>query len=161
MDTPPEPGFDRITAMAARLFEAPIALLTLVGADRLFFKSAHGLSLQSAPREQAFCARGLAAPGLYVVPDALADAELAASPMVAGPPHVRFYAGAPLQAAGGQRIGMLCVLDRRPRPPPDAEAGRLLQDLADTAVALLDARLRERQLAAASRTAGLHADCCG
>ena len=78
--------------------------------------------------------------------------------MVTGAPHVRFYAGTPLRAEGGQAIGTLCVLDRAPHPAPDPDAVRVLEDLAATIVALLDARLRERQLAAANRTARLHAD---
>jgi PAS domain S-box-containing protein len=158
MDTPPEPGFDRITALAAHLLDVPVALLCLVGADRMYFKSRHGTELSEAPRQAGFCHLAVEAPGTLVIADTLAEPAHAGNPMVAGPPHVRFYAGTPLRAAGGQAIGTLCVLDTEPHPAPDAEALRILDDLAATMVALLDARLRERQLAAAGRTARLHAE---
>ena len=158
MDTPPEPGFDRITALAARLFDAPVALLTLVGADRQYFKSRHGLAFTEAPRGIGFCRLAVRSGRPVVISDTLASPDTAADPFVTGEPHVRFYAGAPLRAAGGQVVGTLCVLSPAPRPALDADAVRVLVDLAETVVALLDARLREHQLAAASRTARLHAD---
>ena len=158
MDTPPEPGFDRITALAARLLDVPMAVLCLVGAERLFFKSCHGIALSGAPRQAGFCGLAITSPRTLVIADTLADPVHAGNPMVTGPPHVRFYAGTPLRTESGQVIGTLCVLDRAPRPAPDPDAVRVLEDLAATIVALLDARLRERQLAAANRTAQLHAD---
>ena len=158
MDTLPEPGFDRITGLAARLLDAPVALLCLVGADRLYFKSRHGTALTEAPRQAGFCHLTVESLRALVIADTLADPAHAGNPMVTGAPHVRFYAGTPLRAADDQAIGTLCVLDTVPHPAPDDEAVRVLEDLAATVVALLDARLRERQLAAASRTARLHTE---
>ena len=158
MDTPPEAEFDRITALAARLFDVPMSLISLVGADRQHYKSCYGLAPGEALRGPGFCRLAIASPSPLVIPDTLADRAYAIHPQVTGEPHVRFLAGAPLRAAGGHAIGALCVIAREPRPAPDAGAILVLEDLAATVIALLDARLRERQLAAASATARLHAE---
>ena len=158
MDTAPEPGFDRITGLAARLCGVPMAFLTLVDAKRVFFKSSHGLTLHELPRTASICQHTFGSSGVLAIRDTRADPVYAANPMVTGPPHVRFYASATLWAAQGQPIGTLSVVDRVPRPDWDGDSERVLQDLADTVVALLDARLREHELAAAGTTARLHAN---
>ena len=158
IDTPIGPGFNRVTALAARLLDVPMALLCLVGAGRAYFKSCHGLGLTEAPPGTRFCGLVLDSPGAVAVPDTLADPSMAGDPMVTGAPHVRFFAAAPLRTAGGHVIGALCVLDQAPRPALDADVLRVLEDLAATVIALLDARVRERQLAAAGGTARLHAE---
>ena len=128
-DTPLEERFDRLTRLAARLFEVPIALITLVDAERQWFKSAHGLDERETPRDQSFCAHAVHARDTLVVPDALADDRFADNPLVTGPPRIRFYAGEPLRLANGTCVGTLCLIDVRPR---DLDAGRLalLHDLA-------------------------------
>jgi len=129
LDTGPEDRFDRITRTAARLFGVPTALITLVDADRQWFKSRQGLAATEIPREISFCAHAILAEGPLVVPDTHRDPRFADNPLVLGPPHIRFYAGQPLQAAEGHRVGTLCLLAPEPRAFTDADAAAL-RDLA-------------------------------
>jgi len=128
LDTAPEERFDRITRMAARLFEVPVALVSLIDADRQWFKSRLGVPFAETTRADSFCTHTILQDGVMVVEDATCDPRFVDSPYVtvAG---ARFYAGYPLTAPDGSRIGTICVLDREPRALDDA--GReLLRDLA-------------------------------
>lgn len=115
LDTAPEERFDRISAFAAKEFDVPIALVSLVDQDRQWSKSNFGLLESETPRELSFCGHAVAQSTPLVVNDALADPRFANIPMVAGKPFVRFYAGAGLRLPYGQIVGTLCVMDRRPR----------------------------------------------
>ncbi|PSF05106.1 histidine kinase [Marinobacter fuscus] len=130
LDTPPEERFDRITRLAARMFDVPIALVSLVDKDRQWFKSCYGLGARETGRDISFCGHAILGKKTFVVPDALADACFADNPLVTGEPHIRFYAGAPLQDRAGFRVGTLCIIDKRPRTlsPDDLDN---LRDLAD------------------------------
>jgi len=128
LDTPPEQRFDRYTRIAATLFDVPIALVSLVDTDRQWFKSAHGLDAEETPRDMAFCAHAILTDDILLVPDALQDPRFADNPLVTENPRVRFYAGVPLKAADGSRIGTLCVIDHRPRYMDDSRL-TLLRDL--------------------------------
>ncbi|RPH43510.1 MAG: GAF domain-containing protein [Burkholderiales bacterium] len=114
LDTPPEERFDRVIQFAAEEFDAPIAVLSLVDAERNWFKSFVGLDVCEVPRDVAFCSHAILQPEVLVVEDATLDPRFADNPLVTGGPGLRFYAGAPLQSHG-QRIGTLCVLDVVPR----------------------------------------------
>jgi GAF domain-containing protein len=118
------------TRIASQLFDVPIALVSLVDRDRQWFKSRHGLEVSETPRETAFCAHAILGRTVLQVPDALQDSRFADNPLVTGPPRVRFYAGAPLAAADGSRVGTLCLIDQRAREL-DAQQLALLRDLAD------------------------------
>ena len=129
LDTPPEEAFDDLTRLASQICETPIALVSLVDADRDWFKSKVGLRRSQTPRDISFSAHAIAQTDLFVVEDAAADARFAGNPLVTGNPHVRFYTGTPLIApAGGVAIGALCVIDRKPRrlTPQQIEALRIL-----------------------------------
>lgn len=115
LDTPPEERFDRIVRFAAEEFDVPIALVSLVDQDRQWFKAKVGLDACETSRDASFCGHAIVQDAVLVVEDALQDERFADNPLVTGPPHIRFYAGAPLQLPGGQRIGTLCLLDRQPR----------------------------------------------
>ncbi|MDO8903217.1 GAF domain-containing protein [Hydrogenophaga sp.] len=115
LDTPPEERFDRISAFAAKEFDVPIALVSLVDRDRQWFKSNFGLEVCETPRDVSFCSHAILKPEPLVVPDALRDPRFADNPLVTGHPFIRFYAGAGLRLPYGQVVGTLCVLDRRPR----------------------------------------------
>ncbi|MET1073666.1 MAG: GAF domain-containing sensor histidine kinase [Umezawaea sp.] len=115
LDTPPEDRFDRITRLAADLFDVPVALVSLVDADRQWTKSKAGPALCETPRALSFCTHVVASGALLEVPDASADPRFADNPAVVGGPHLRFYAGAPVTAPSGHVVGTLCVLDRVPR----------------------------------------------
>lgn len=150
LDTPPEASFDRIVRLASSMLQTPIALVSLVDADRQWFKARHGLDASETPREHAFCAHAIVGHDTMVVPDATADPRFEANPLVLGEPFIRFYAGAPM-TVDGQVLGTLCVIDRRPRSLTN-EQRAILEDLA--AVAEQTIRLR-RDADRAARNAGL------
>ncbi|MCG7287333.1 SpoIIE family protein phosphatase [Cellulomonas sp. ACRRI] len=129
LDTPPEERFDRVTRLAQQLFGVQMAFISLVDTDRLFLKSRQGTEARETPREGMFCAAAIQQPATMVVPDAALDPRFTAAPFVTGDPHIRFYAGRPLATAGGERVGTLCLMDRRPREFT-AEDEALLSDLA-------------------------------
>jgi len=138
-DPEPESRFDHLTALAADIFDAPIALISLVDGERHSFVSAHGLALKSVPAEVSFCEHTLASGGLMTVPDARNDPRFAGNPFVIDEPHVRFYAGAPLHYDGAL-IGTFCIIDVKARDDfGDREAGRL-QKLADSVSDMLTLR---------------------
>jgi GAF domain-containing protein len=112
LDTPPEPAFDRIVRLAALLLDVPIALISLIDADRQWFKARYGLDAPETPRAIAFCDRAIRGSSALVVPDAKMDPRFCENPLVTGEPHVRFYAGAPLVPRDGFAIGTICAIDR-------------------------------------------------
>ncbi|NBC01048.1 MAG: PAS domain S-box protein [Bacteroidetes bacterium] len=139
MDTPPEEAFDRLVQMASRTLEAPAALMTLLDADRQWFKASVGWDAEETPREFAICEHNLMDTDVLVVPDLTADARFADNPYVAGDPGLRFYAGAPLCTPDGFILGSICVLDTAPRTLTSAEVATL-EDLAALAVEELERR---------------------
>ncbi|MGN6106395.1 MAG: GAF domain-containing protein, partial [Kofleriaceae bacterium] len=147
LDTEAEPSFDRITSLAARVLRVPICLVSLVDADRQWFKSCVGLGVRETGRDVSFCAHAILSDDVLVVPDATEDARFLANPLVLGAPFIRAYAGAPLTTSDGFRIGTLCAIDTRPRAF-DADERATLADLARLVVDELELRLavRERRL---------------
>ncbi|PRI10363.1 PP2C family protein-serine/threonine phosphatase [Leucobacter massiliensis] len=129
LDTPPDERVDRVTRLAKEMFGVPMVSVTLVDRDRQWRKSQIGLGGIEAPREDAFCDYTVRQSRMVVVEDAAADEEFAANPFVAGDPHLRFYAGHPLYAPGGEPVGTLCVIDTVPRRFTPSQ-GELLRDLA-------------------------------
>ena len=115
LDTSPEERFDRFTRLATRLFDVPIALISFVDEDRQWFKSCQGLSVSETPRAVSFCDHTIKRSETFVIPDTLLDDRFSDNPMVTGSEKVRFYAGHPLKALDGSRIGAFCIKDRRPR----------------------------------------------
>jgi diguanylate cyclase (GGDEF)-like protein len=130
LDSSPEERFDRLTRLAARLFDVPIALVSLVDADRQWFKSRNGLDLEETPREHSFCAHAILGEDVMIVPDASADDRFRENPLVTGAPDIRFYAGCPIKAPDGHRLGTLCVISDEPREVI-ADDGVVLRDLAE------------------------------
>ncbi|WP_043287951.1 bifunctional diguanylate cyclase/phosphodiesterase [Paraburkholderia oxyphila] len=124
LDSEPEEAFDRIARLAAWAFKVPIVLVSLVDADRQWFKAHYGLAACETPRSVSFCAHAVLSKRMLVVEDALDDERFVDNPLVLGAPHIRFYAGAPLRLADGQVVGTLCLIDTEPRgfEPHDAEA---------------------------------------
>ncbi len=129
LDTPAEERFDRITRLAQRLFDVPIALVSLVDENRQWFKSCQGLDLTETPRSSSFCAHAILGDDILVIPDATQDPRFADNPLVTGKPYIRFYAGCLLEGTDGSKFGSLCIIDQRPRVlQPDQY--ELLRDLA-------------------------------
>ena len=125
LDTEPEERFDRYTAEIARTLDVPVALVSLVDADRQWFKSHHGTDAKQTPRDVSLCAHAIHGDDVFEVPDALIDDRFADNPMVKNDPRVRFYAGMPLRLADGSAVGTLCVIDQRPRRLDDRELDEL------------------------------------
>ncbi|MEX2654044.1 MAG: GAF domain-containing sensor histidine kinase [Acidimicrobiia bacterium] len=140
MDTDRDPAFDRITDMASRIFKVPIVLVSFVDEDRTWFKSACGLDSTETPRSHAFCADAICQERTLVIEDATQDPRTVDDPLVTGPPHIRFYAGAPLMTPEGYALGTLCLIDSVPRTI-DAEELHILEGLADLVIDELELRL--------------------
>ena len=130
LDTEPEERFDRITRLAAALFDVPIALISLVDENRQWFKSCLGLNSKETPRDVSFCGHVVYNREPMIVTDAFQDARFADNPLVIDEPGIRFYAGYPLILDDGSCIGTLCLLDTRPHSLEGADLARL-RDLAD------------------------------
>lgn len=115
LDTEPERAFDDLALLASQICAAPMALITLVDADRQWFKARIGVAVPETARSVSFCAHAMLQKDLFIIPDALDDQRFRANPLVTGEPGIRFYAGASLTSAEGQPLGSLCVIDRVPR----------------------------------------------
>ncbi|WP_106476016.1 sensor domain-containing phosphodiesterase [Phytohalomonas tamaricis] len=115
LDTPAEKRFDNITALAARLFNVPIVLITLIDAERQWFKSHHGLSFSETPRDWSFCSHAIHDDGMLVIENTLLDERFATNPLVINSPNIRFYAGAVIRSSSGMPLGTICLLDNKPR----------------------------------------------
>jgi len=113
-DTPADGSFDDLTALAAQVFNVPIATVSLVDTDRIWFKSHHGLDIEQIDRHPGLCASAILSNDLYLVEDAKNDPRCLTNPLVAGEFGLKFYAAAPLQTAEGN-IGTFCILDKKPR----------------------------------------------
>jgi PAS domain S-box-containing protein len=124
LDSPAEKSFDDLTSLASYICGTPIALISLVDTDRLWFKSKVGMDLKAAPRDVLFCAYAILQPEILIVPDATTDERFAPNSLVISEPHIRFYAGVPLITAEGYALGTLCVIDYVPREltPQQVEA---------------------------------------
>lgn len=140
LDTPPDGAFDRITALAARLFSVPVAIVSIVDHDRIWFKSHHGVEVDQISRDPGLCASAILQDGLWVVENAPEDPRTLLNPLVAGEFGLKFYAGAPLKTRDGYNLGTLCILDFEPRTmTPEDNAN--LRDLAAMVMTDLELRL--------------------
>ncbi len=115
LDTPPEERFDQLTRCATLIFHVPISTLTLIDANREWFKSCQGLDKIEGDRAISFCGHALIEDKILVVQDTKKDERFFDNPMVIGEPYIRFYAGVPIMSADGQRIGVFCIKDIKPR----------------------------------------------
>ena len=145
-ETAPDAAFDDLPALAAHICAAPMAAISLVDRDAVWFTSTFGWPIGAMGRDASFCAHAILEPDVFVVPDTDADRRFADNPLVTGDTHVRFYAAAPLTTAGGHTVGVLCVMDRSPRSlsPSQREALRILSR---HVMAQLDRRRQTRALA--------------
>jgi len=144
LDTPPDGSFDRITALAARLFDVPISIVSIVDHDRIWFKSRHGLDADEIGRDPGLCASAICQSEPYVVSDASVDPRTIDNPLVAGELGLRFYFAIPLTTWDGFNLGTLNVIGREPREVSPEEVASL-QDLAAIVVRELELRLATRR----------------
>ncbi|MDP8568301.1 GGDEF domain-containing protein [Methylophilus aquaticus] len=143
LDTCSEERFDRLTRIAMRMFNVPVALVSLVDENRQWFKSGMGLSVGETARDISFCGHAILGDDTLVIPDTLADVRFSDNPLVTGKPHIRFYAGRPICTMQGFKIGTLCLIDHQPRVFNSQD----LQDLNDLAQ-MVEGELTAIELAA-------------
>ncbi|WP_104163206.1 protein kinase [Cryobacterium sp. N22] len=143
-ETPVDGAFDRVTAIAARVFSVPVALVTIVDHDRIWFTSHHGLEIDHIDRHPGLCASAILDDVPWVVEDARFDPRTLANPLVAGDFGLQFYAGVPLRTRDGHNLGTLCVLDFEPRLASEAELATL-GDLAAMVMSEMELRLESRR----------------
>jgi sigma-B regulation protein RsbU (phosphoserine phosphatase) len=153
LDTPPEERFDRITRLLTLVLRVPMAYISLVDSDRQWFKSSCGLDSTQTPRAISFCGHAILSDEPMVVPDAAEDERFHDNPLVTGEPHIRFYAGYPLNGPGGQKVGTLCIADRRPRVlgESELEALREMAGIVERELGLVEAVHLQRDLLASQR----------
>lgn len=143
LDTPPDGSFDRITRLASKLFNVPIAIVSLVDSDRVWFKSHYGLDIPQIDRNAWLSDSALLSDDVYLVEDAFKDPGFLANPMAAGMLKLRFYASAPLRTREGYNLGTFCIIDKDPRNLSDIQR-MILQDLADIVMDEIELRLEAR-----------------
>ncbi|MEO1046664.1 MAG: ATP-binding protein [Pseudomonadota bacterium] len=151
LGSPPERMFDDLIDLARLIADVPIAYISLIDSDRQWFKAAHGLPVPETPRDIAFCDHAIRSKDVMVVLDAHEDPRFCDSPLVTGPPHIRFYAGAPIITPEGYAVGTICLSDTKAHP--DFTGQQELAALARQAAALLELRRSLSQQAVAARMA--------
>jgi signal transduction histidine kinase/ActR/RegA family two-component response regulator len=144
LDTPPEEPFERLVALAQRLFNVPCAMISFVDRERVWAKACGGLPVHELPREQAFCSRAILAHDVFTILDARTDPHFVNHPLVEGFPYIHFYAGAQIRTETGQPIGVFCIYDQTPRQAFTPQQAGMLQTLAQ--IALNELQLRKQQL---------------
>lgn len=152
LEAPVDGAFDRVTAIAARVFSVPVALVTIVDHDRIWFTSHHGLEIDHIDRHPGLCASAILDDVPWVVEDARFDPRTLANPLVADDFGLQFYAGVPLRTRDGHNLGTLCVLDFEPRLATEEELATL-GDLAAIVMSEMELRLESRRSSAALESA--------
>jgi signal transduction histidine kinase len=144
LDTPPDRSFDQFTGLAAKLLDVPVALVSLVDTDRIWFKSRYGWDIPQINLEPGLCASAILSDGIYLVEDAFTDSRTLTNTLVAGNFGLRFYAAAPLKIKEGFNLGTFCVLDKKPRLFSEIQK-HILQSLADMVVTQMELRMATRK----------------
>jgi GAF domain-containing protein len=143
LDTPEDGAFDRIAGLAARVFSVPVAIVSVVDHDRIWFKAHHGTDVTEIGRDPGLCASAILQDDAWVVENATTDPRTLANPLVAGDFGLQFYAGVPLRTPDGYNLGTFCILDTRAREFTDEDT-RMLEDLAAIVMNDLEMRLQSR-----------------
>jgi GAF domain-containing protein len=145
LDTPSDGAFDEITSLASKIFNVPIAIVTLVDSDRIWFKSTYGIDTEEIPRVPGLCSSAILSDDIYIVEDARKDPRTISNPLVAGVMGLQFYAAAPLKSIHGYNLGTLCIIDLNPRTLTGKESSMLYQ-LSRIVMDQMDLKLQSRLL---------------
>ncbi len=143
LDTPADGAFDEITSLAAKIFNVPVAIITLVDTDRIWFKSSFGLDIDQIPRDPGLCSSAIMSDDIYIVENARLDARTLANPLVAGVLGLEFYAAMPLKSLHGYNLGTFCIIDKHPRKL-DGRETYMLRQLARIVMDQIELRLQYR-----------------
>ena len=148
LDTPPDGSFDEFTSLAAKIFKVPIALISLVDSDRIWFKSYHGIDIDQISRDPGLCSSAilLDSDDVYIIKEARIDSRTLSNPLVTGLLGLQFYAAAPLRSKEGYNLGTFCIIDKQPRTLTAEETG-ILRQLARIVMGQLELRIQSRILA--------------
>ncbi|MDP9042878.1 MAG: GAF domain-containing sensor histidine kinase [Bacteroidota bacterium] len=145
LDTPPDGIFDRLVALASRVLDVPIVIVSLVDTDRIWFKSTYGLNVQQIDREMGLCASAILGKDIYLVEDAIKDPRTLTNSLVAGSFGLRFYAAVPLQTTDGYNLGTFCIIDKKPRQLSDEQQSSMY-DFAAMVMDQMELRLSARKV---------------
>lgn len=143
LDTPPEGNFDRITLLASKVFNVPIAIISLVDEDRIWFKSSQGLNVHEINKAPGLCASAILADDVYLIEDARKDPRSLANPLVTGEFGLQFYAAAPLITQDGYNLGTFCIIDRIKRYI-NTDQQSMLRQMAEIVMHEMELRLSAR-----------------
>lgn len=143
LDTPADGSFDRLTALAAKIFNVPIAIISLVDHDRIWFKSHEGLDINEIEKKPGLCASAILSDDIYIVEDARKDPRTLANPLVAEDFGLQFYAAAPLKTKQGFNLGTFCIIDKQKRYI-NSDQQEILKDLAAIVMDEIELRLSAR-----------------
>ncbi len=145
LDTPADDSFNTMTAMAAKIFNVPVAIVSLVDEDRIWFKSQVGLNVQEITKDPGLCVSAIVSNDIYVVENAKTDPRTLSNPLVAGEFGLQFYAAAPLITKDGYKLGTFCIIDKKQRFfSEDHQA--VLKGFAKLTMQLMDIKLEARTL---------------
>lgn len=145
LDTPPDGSFDKMAALAAKIFNVPIAIISLVDTDRIWFKSHYGIEINEIGRDPGLCSSAILSDDVYLIEDAKNDPRCLTNPLVVGEFGLQFYAAAPLKTKDGHNLGTFCIIDKRQRYI-NSDQQVMLQQLASIVVNDIELRLQSRNL---------------
>lgn len=148
LDTPAEGHFDRMTLLASKVFNVPIAIISLVDEDRIWFKSSHGLTISEIGRDPGLCASAILSDEVYLIEDARNDPRSLTNPLVCGEFGLQFYAAAPLRTHDGFNLGTLCIIDKKKRYI-NSDQQIMLRQMAEIVMHEMELRLAARLQASA------------
>ncbi len=145
LDTPSDGYYDEITSLATNIFKVPIAIISLVDKDRIWFKSSFGIDAEEIPRSPGLCSSAIMTPDVYIVEDARNDPRTLTNPLVTGLMGLQFYAAAPLRTKDGYNLGTICLIDKEPRTLSYQESS-MLRQISRIVVSQFELKLQARQL---------------
>ncbi|MEO6489835.1 MAG: GAF domain-containing protein [Ferruginibacter sp.] len=145
LDSPPDGSFDEITSLASKIFNVPIALISLVDSDRIWFKSYHGIDVDQISKDPGLCSSAILTDDVYIIKEAKIDPRTLSNPLVVGVLGLQFYAGAPLKTKEGYNLGTFCIIDQKPRTLT-VDQSIMLRQLARIVMNQLELRLQSRVL---------------
>lgn len=145
LDTQPDGSYNKLAALAAKIFNVPIAIISLVDTDRIWFKSHYGLEVDQITRDPGLCASAILSDDVYLVEDAKNDPRCLTNPLVAGEFGLQFYAAAPLKTSDGHNLGTFCIIDKRQRYI-NSDQQEMLKQLASIVTDEMELRMQTRNL---------------